>query len=161
MSAIFSPCGKYRYRLDREVNDWGIIVGLFGVNPSVAGVVKNDPTITKELGFARVQGWGKIVKVNPFAFISTDVSGLRDAEDPVGANNWAHINAAISECDILIPCWGRRAKVPKKLQHHLDNLMVQIMVSGKPVFIFGRTKCGEPMHPLMLPYSTELVQING
>lgn len=34
MSAILSPCGLYRYRLERTVGMEGPVYAFFGVNPS-------------------------------------------------------------------------------------------------------------------------------
>jgi len=31
-SAVLSPCGRYRYRLDREIQPEGIVIAYFGIN---------------------------------------------------------------------------------------------------------------------------------
>src|SRR5690242_17608554 len=76
VSAVFSEGGEetglFRYRLDRHVQDDGIVAALCGVNPSTAGAEANDQTIRKDLGFARIHGWRQIIKVNKFAFRATD-----------------------------------------------------------------------------------------
>lgn len=58
---------------------------------------------------------------------------------------------------ILVPCWGDRGKVPPHLRHHFDALKRLIFASTKPVKIFGLTAGGDPKHPLMLGYDTQLV----
>lgn len=56
--AVFSPCGKYRYRLWRVWGDADRRCLFIGVNPSKAGAVDNDHTIRKEIGFAKRWGFG-------------------------------------------------------------------------------------------------------
>ncbi len=44
MSAILSPCGRYRYRLEREVQADGRVFAYFGINPSTADADLDDAT---------------------------------------------------------------------------------------------------------------------
>lgn len=157
MSAIFSPDGVHRYRLDRDVQLDGIVAALIGVNPSIAGVTKNDQTIAKDIGFAKVHGWRKIIKVNVFSFVSTKVRGLATCAEARGPDYFGHLVGVIDEADVVIACWGSRDKVPKPLRHHIDEMCNLLAVTTKPVLTFGLTKSGDPMHPLMLGYSTPLV----
>ena len=76
--------------------------------------------------------------------------------DGVGPQ-WVRLAEIIAEADILVPCWGDRNKVPPHLRHHFDALKRLIFASGKPVKIFGLTAGGDPKHPLMLGYDTQLV----
>lgn len=138
----------------------GVVVALFGINPSVANAVKNDNTISKEIGFSKVNGWKRIIKGNVFGFISKEVRGLALANDPIGALNHRYLQEIIQEADVLIPCWGRRSKIPKRLQAQPLLVMEMLKASGKPLMTFGLTVNGDPMHPLMLPYSTVLQRIN-
>lgn len=131
MSAVFNPCGLFRYRLERQVQ--------------LAGVV-----------FAQRNGARAYIAGNPFAFRATDVRALAAAADPVGPENDAHIAAIIRDADVLVPCWGNRAKLPPSLRPRLDALADMLHASGKPVRVFGFTG-GDPLHPLMLGYATPLV----
>lgn len=157
MSAVLSDCGAYRYRLDRNVQRDGIVCALIGVNPSTADALVNDATIRKDIGFAKVNGWRKIIKGNVFAYRSTDVRNLANVEDPIGPLNRWHIDQIIGDADLLVPCYGDRGKLPKALRVYLDRMLDYLAASGKPVRIFGRTKGGDPLHPLMLGYDTPLV----
>jgi hypothetical protein len=160
MSAVISECGLYRYRLDRTVRIEGPVAAFFGVNPSTATAFVSDATIRKEIGFSAVHGWRRLIKGNVFAFRATDVGELATAVDPMGPENQRYIREIAAEADIIIPCWGRRSKIPKHMRHHLDETLELLLSAGKPVMTFGYTKCGEPLHPLMLPYSTVLQPIN-
>lgn len=161
MSAIISACGQFRTRLERDVQMGGIVVALFGVNPSTADASKNDATIRKDIGFAKVNGWRRIIKGNVFSYRATDVRALRTAPDPVGPDNAEHLRQIIADADMLVPCWGSRAKVPRELHRHIDALRDLLLASGKPVMAFGFAASGDPLHPLMLPYDTRLVRFTG
>src|SRR5687767_7328904 len=106
MSAIFSDGGEeeafYRWYLGRDVQDEGIIAALVGVNPSVAGVEKNDQTIRKDIGFAQRNGWRRIIKVNKFAKRATDVRELANAFDPIGPENDRYLAQAFEEADVIV-----------------------------------------------------------
>ena len=88
----------------------------------------------------------------------SDVRELAAAMDPIGPDNALHLEEIIREADVLVPCWGSRTKLPKQLHLHLDNLMEQLVQSGKPVMTFGLTNSGDPKHPLTLGYDTPLVE---
>lgn len=156
MSAILSPCKKYRYRLDRTVAMTGPVYAFFGVNPSTADASLDDATVRKWIGFCKRLGGSRFIVGNVFAYRATDVRELAAIDDPHGPDIGDHITDIINEADILVPCWGNTAKVPPTLQSFFDVLMDALTSSGKPVMHFGLTKSGDPKHPLMLGYSTPL-----
>lgn len=156
MSAIISPCGKYRYRLDRQVAMEGPVYAFFGINPSTADAIKPDPTVSKWIGFTKVWGGSRFIVGNVFAYRSKNVKVLATVEDPFGDKIGDHVTDILTEADILVPCWGNTSKVPPKLRFAFDVLLDALVSSGKPVRHFGLTKAGDPMHPLMLSYDTKL-----
>jgi hypothetical protein len=155
-SAVISPCGIWRYRLDRSVQEQGIVAAFFGVNGSTAGPIEEDQTTSKWRGFSLRNGFRRYIAANPFAYRATDVRMLAKVADPVGPENARYLAEVIAEADVLVPCWGNRAKVPHSLRHHFDRLADQIFAAGKPVLTFGFTNSGDPKHPLMLGYDTPL-----
>lgn len=157
MSAVISPCGLYRHRLDRDMHVPGLVFAYFGVNPSTAGAEAEDHTTMKWRGFTLCNGGGYYIAGNPFGYRATDVRELAKVADPIGPDNDRHIGEIILDADILVPCWGRRDKLTLSLRHHLDALAARLHASGKPVKVFGLTASGDPKHPLMLGYSTPLV----
>lgn len=160
-SAIISDCGIYRYRLDRQWGDDGLTFAFFGVNPSTADGDVEDQTTLKWRGFAERNGGKGYIAGNPFAFRTTDVKALMTTKDPVGPDNAQHIGEIIACADILVPCWGNTSKVPPHLRFHFTALMKRLVSSGKPVKVFGFTKNRSPLHPLMLGYGTQLVEIGS
>lgn len=157
MAAILSPCGVYRYRLEREVADVGLTYAFFGVNPSTADAETDDATVRKWRGFCERWGAKRFIVGNVFAYRATDVGELSRALDPVGPENRTHQRDIIQEADVLVPCWGAREKVKDVSRIPFTWLIKDLTESGKPLKCFGLTKGGDPKHPLMLGYSTELV----
>jgi len=161
VSAILSDDLRYRYRLEREVLPDGFVIAYFGINPSTADATLDDSTVKKWIGFSERLGARKFIVGNVFAYRATDVGELADAYNPVGSDNITHIENIIADADLLVPCWGNRGKVPKALRPQIDWLAARMSFEtqkqeGKPVLVFGRTKSGDPLHPLMLPYATQL-----
>lgn len=161
MTAWFSEGGEaeavFRWRLDRDVCDEGIVAALIGVNPSTAGVSVDDQTIRKDLGFAARRGWRRIIKVNKCAFRAKDVKDLRHAVDAIGPENDCWLAAAFDEADVLVPCWGPLAKLPKYLRRRWREVVRLMEKSGKPIMCLGMCGDGQPRHTLMLAYDTPLV----
>ncbi len=157
MSAIISDCLQYRYRLEREIHDFGDkVIAYFGVNPSTADATIDDATVRKWIMFSKMYNARKFIVGNVFAWRTPDVRHLKTAKDPIGPDNCYHLHQIVYDADLLIPCWGSRNKVPRHLRHHLDELMSQLILSGKTVAIFGRTTSADPKHPLFLSYETQL-----
>jgi hypothetical protein len=157
-SATISRCGTWRYRLEREVAAQGPVFAYFGVNGSTATAGVDDHTVRKWIGFTERNGGSRFIVGNAFAFRATDVRELGQASDPVGPRNRSHIARIIADADILVPCWGSRGKLPRRLHAQLDALREQILAAGKPVRIWGLSQSGDPLHPLTLAYSLPLVE---
>ncbi|MBU9293051.1 DUF1643 domain-containing protein [Burkholderia multivorans] len=157
MSAIISPCCRYRYRLEREVAPTGFVVAFFGVNASRADASIRDHTDLKWTGFAYRWGARKYIAGNPFAYRSPSVLDLAAVVDPIGPENDAYLTQIIGDADLLVPCWGDRGKLPKCLRPRLHAVEGMLRASGKPLKVFGLTAKGDPKHPLMLPYDTALI----
>ena len=127
------------------------------MNPSTADASVDDATVRKWRGFVQRWGGSRFIVGNVFAYRATDVNELATAVDPFGDLIGDHITDIITEADILVPCWGNTSKVPPSLRYAFGELMDALLSSGKPVKCFGLTASGDPRHPLMLGYSTPLV----
>lgn len=161
MSATLSECGQYRYRLDRQVAPLLVTkpVLFIGINPSTADAEDDDATIRKMIGFVSRWGYSSFLVGNVFAYRATDVRELAAVPDPSGGTeNINHLTAMIDECEFVVPCWGNESKVPRRLHAHFHIVRTMLRLYQKPVYTFGLTQSGDPKHPLMLPYTTELVR---
>src|SRR5688500_10998560 len=117
MSAIISPDGTYRYRLEREGAGDGA-TAIIMVNPSTADAEKDDATIRKLKGFGERYQWGKLIVGNLFAYRSTDVRELATAADPVGPDNGYRLAEIFLDAERCVFAWGPMAKLPKRLRAH-------------------------------------------
>lgn len=161
MSAIISPCGNYRYRLERDCappSEGSKVIAYFGINPSTADATLDDATVRKWKGFTVRNGGHRFIVGNVYAYRATDVGALYHADDAVGPENLRHLKQIIADADILVPCWGSSGKLLKSLRGRLKTVMYMLQASGKPVMHFGLTASGDPMHPLMLSYNTPLIE---
>lgn len=157
MSAIISECLRYRYRLERYVQAEGQVFAFFGINPSTADATLDDQTVKKWRGFSQRHGARRFIVGNVFAFRSANPRVLELVADPFGPECQQHLQEIIQEADVLVPCWGALGKMPTSLRGAPAELLALLVASGKPVLHFGRTACGQPKHPMLLPYSTPLL----
>lgn len=161
MNAIISPCGQYRYRLERTVAMEGPVYAFFGINPSTADASLDDATVRKWTGFCKRWGASRFIVGNVSPLRATDVRELKTRLISAQAcgDNLSALCQIIREADVLVPCWGDRGKVPRVIHNDIDQLMAMIKTSSKPVMHLGLTKGGDPKHPLMLGYDTPLLPL--
>ena len=154
-AAELSECGLYRYFLMRE---WSAALKLrfLMLNPSVADWKNDDPTIRKCMGFAEALGFGGIIVMNLFAFRATYPIDLVDAIDPVGPEN-DHWTRALTTNEAPIVCaWGSSGNTAVRRLVQARLPVVQALLGKHPLACLGRSQDGQPRHPLMLSYSTQL-----
>lgn len=170
MSAIISPCGRYRYRLERLIpSDGGHTfdtpetVAVIMVNPSTADADNDDATIRKLKGFGRKHGWAKVIVGNLFAYRATDVRELGKVNDPVGPDNMKHLTEIFAEADRIIFAWGPATKLPRQWRPQIGNVvkLASECVDFMPESIGQPAKDGQPRHPLMLSYNEPLMPWRG
>ena len=142
-AAVMSDCDRYRYFLSRRLGCSSRIVAFIGLNPSTADATHDDPTIRRCVGFARCRDAGMLVMVNLFALRSTDPAALRTHIDPIGPDNDAWIDYAISVADVVIAAWGNGGL----LLGRSDT--VSSRYKGR-LEAFEVTKAKMPKHPLYI-----------
>ncbi len=141
--ARLSPCGTYRYSLNRRWDIGRPRVGWIMLNPSTADAEVDDPTIRRCMGFARSWGYGGIVVRNLYALRATDPRELRKHSDPIGPDN------LLDECasdPLTIAAWGAHGAWRDR-GNSVRSLLNRI---GIPLYHLGLTKDGHPRHPLYL-----------
>lgn len=152
---------EYRFMLWRTFDPSKPALNLIGLNPSKAGTEKNDPTITRELTLARMNGFGSIIKTNLFAFVSTDPKALEvdNVARIIGPPNDLWIDAAAQYGRRVAICWG----VGGALHARAHDVATRILAKyADKVYCFGTTKAGFPRHTARLPYSCgRLVRFTG
>ena len=152
-SAVFD--GPYRYLLTREWDAEVKRVVWCACNPSIATAEVSDPTITREIGFAKSWGYGGLVQTNIYALVSTDPKPLRTHLAPVGPENDRYIlEAALSpRCGRFVAAWG---DVGGKVGTRAQEVLEMLRANGVEVWCLGKTKNNNPVHPLYIPGNREL-----
>ncbi|TPI15715.1 DUF1643 domain-containing protein [Mesorhizobium sp. B4-1-3] len=160
MSAIFSECGGYRYRLDRHIGD-GPPIGFMLHNPSTAGATDDDATSRRGIGFARDLGYGRLIFINPWARVATKPRDLWSAEDPIGPENDTYIRSAVAEVSssggIIVAAWGRvspPAALRRAARARIESLVQMIEREGGQLYALGVNLDGSPKHPLYVKGDT-------
>lgn len=152
--AVFTPDRTRRlllgraWDLDAPTAHWTMI------NPSKAGAHENDPTIWKVVGFSRRRAGGVIVS-NLTSLISTDPRGLVGRHDLIGPHDEDALRVG-SPFGYRVLAWG--AFPSRKVRDALHRQWAAAL-SGGQRWCYGKTKDGEPRHPLMLAYATPLVSM--
>lgn len=150
--ALRSPDKLHRYRLRRPLAEVGPTVLVVMQNPSKAGADENDPTITRVIGFGRRLGAGRLIVVNMGAGVATDPADFLKMDDPIGPMNYRILQECILGVDIAIAAWGDLSPRLRKL----FRLSLGIIKEFKGMKCLGKTKSGDPRHPLYLSQNTEL-----
>ena len=151
-SAVFSSCRKYRYSLTRSWNSADGYVLFIGLNPSIADEMVDDPTLKRCLNFAKEWGYGGLIMVNLFAYMSTYPSELKKVALPIGKENNKHILEGYQKCQLTVIAWGNDGyllKRDKEVLAIIDNPMC-----------LNINKSGQPAHPLYQKKSQELINFN-
>lgn len=156
-AATISDCGAYRYRLSRTWAVQHATMAFVMLNPSTADADVDDPTIRKCIGFATRSGYGGIEVVNLYAYRATDPKNLRAAGYPVGPDNDEHTEAVCRQATTVVCAWGVNAE---GLSRPAEVLRMLKGWGIKPRALRINQR-GTPLHPLMLPYSCQLVELGG
>ena len=156
--AVISRCGNYRYSLTRK---WGAgerKVAWLMLNPSTADAWTDDATIRKCIGFSMRWGFHQLEVVNLFALRSSDPKSLRYTKDPFGPDNMRYVLGATCESEFVVCAWGCESELRTLRRMGRDPFrLISESFAAKLTFqCLGRSKSGNPYHPLMLPYSTPL-----
>jgi hypothetical protein len=148
---VFSPCGKFRYKLWRRWAE-GPTLAWCMLNPSTADAEHNDPTVRRCIERAKLLGYAGIFVVNIFAFRATLPSNMLSATDPVGPENDSAIMQVAADSEIVVCAWGSHGTF-------LDRgKAVLAMLPKEKLRHLGLTKHGQPGHPLYVPYSQPLLE---
>jgi len=133
-------------------------LAICGLNPSTADETKDDPTIRRELAFARREGRMGIIKVNLIAYRATDPDDVQTAHDramkvasaphPVSGWNDPWLDRAFS-LGTPVAAWGAGLwPWAAGLASYAQTAARK--ATGTEMLCFGTTKNGHPRHPLYL-----------
>jgi hypothetical protein len=151
-AAAFSPCGRYRWWLQRQWEPRRPRLIFIGLNPSRADHRRDDPTLRRLVGLARGWGFGGLEVLNLFAWISPSPAALCRQVDPVGtdADRWLLRRLALHPQAPVWLGWGAQADRSGRSSE------VLALLQGRELRAIGRTRSGQPRHPLYAPASARL-----
>lgn len=152
-AAVFSPCGKYRYRLWRiwDTNRPSLVMVM--LNPSIADDTKNDPTVERCQRRAIAMGYGALQVTNIFALVSTDPAALYATDDPVGPANNDAIREAVKDAGMVLVAWGTHGGHIERAK----DVVSLLRNCGVTPYCLGTNADGSPKHPLYVGYAKEPV----
>lgn len=152
-NAYFSDA-QHRVWLRRRLGMFGEPLGFILHNPSVAGVVENDPTARRGMSFGASIGASDLIFVNAATGIATDADDLAMMDDPVGPMADEALRVAADFClsrgGKLIAAWGT-PKGKTATKRLMDARFRDILRLGLPLHVLRLTSSGYPEHPLYLP----------
>ncbi len=146
--ARYSDDERHRYTLTRVWNKNLPKVSFIGLNPSTATELKNDPTVTRMINFAKKWNYGSATILNLFAFRATFPEDLKKSSDPIGKENDFWIKQEITSSSKIIAAWGNHGKFLNRSSEVLRYL--------REFYHFGLTKQNEPRHVLYLSSEAKL-----
>ncbi len=154
------PCGafidgSYRYRLWRTLEEVRTTKRVLFVmlNPSTADEHRDDPTLRRCIGFAKQWGFRRVDVCNLFAYRSSSPRVLRTAVDPVGPLNDGVLREVAAEAALTVVAWGADGKLGRR-----GDYVAATVLRKRALYCLGRTRSGEPRHPLYVPRSAELIR---
>ena len=149
--AVISECGLYRPWLLRVWDDTLPRMGFIQLNPSEADASIDDPTLRRDMYFARREGFGGVELTNLYDFRAKDPKDLARAASPVSGACDEHICRMLSRCAKTVAGYGAHPLAVKREGELLDMLDARDVL-----WCLGLTKGGMPRHPLYLRNDTPL-----
>lgn len=161
MTAIFSDDRVYRYYLERTLREPLFtnpqdVMCFVMLNPSTADEVVDDPTIRKCIGFATRTAASRIAVVNLFAVRETDPKAMKKHPEPIGERNDHWIKEAASQSKWVVCAWGNHGLFGGR-GRAVYSMLATVKAPGT-LLALGRTKRGQPEHPLMIGYDRPLIR---
>lgn len=158
--ALLSPGRTYRYYLSRSWNHKLPAIVFIGVNPSTADEEKDDQTIKKLITFSKNWGYGGFTILNLYPYITPHKENLpiyfkKEVFEKYQEKNMAFLKEhKETEIDVVF-MWG---KLHRKF--YTDHVW-RIKRWFPKALCFGKNQDGSPIHPLFLPYTTNLIPFSG
>ncbi len=174
-AAIFSPCGRYRWWLQRTWQPERPTLLFVGLNPSCADGQRDDPTLRRLVAYGRRWGFGRLEVINLFGAVATTPAALKRLPDPLGSDNEAWIRRCLGRlgpwCSEAIPVRESARAEPLEPVGSLlwlgwgnggawrgrDRALLALVAEfmARP-FALGCTASGQPRHPLYCPATMTL-----
>lgn len=151
--ATFSEDRAYRQLLWRVWEENATLLNVIGLNPSKAGEIESDPTITRQIERAKRLRCGGLLMTNAYDLVATDPKDMKRHERPLSSENDKHIiiaaDRAIASGGYVLCAWGRNC-----LQARQKEILR--LLAGWETWCLGENADGTPIHPLYISYDVLL-----
>lgn len=167
----------YRWSATRAWGPGRTILWML-LNPSVADDLRDDPTMLRMIGFSYRWGYGSMVVVNAYPFVSSTTDRLRawrktwdhktyEANGmrpwPFDRSSWSafhhnlrNISGLIQDDTVVIAAWGAGLpeadlqQIRRGVWRNVDSLEHDGFLGPTEIdwWCIGKTKGGAPIHPL-------------
>lgn len=149
--AVFSDGGEeaalYRHMLWRYWGPGKTFLHVCGLNPSTAGHTANDPTIRREIDFAKRWGFDGLLKTNAFDLRATNPKVMLRHLAPMSEDCDWWIYECSKRAGLDVAAWGKDGG------HNNRSFYLKRMFVWK---CLGKTQNGQPRHPLYVRADTIL-----
>lgn len=152
-SAVVSSCGHYTYRVDEEVANEGDVIMFLGMH---AIPTRTTHTTKRYRHFARKFGARKFIATNLFARQAANARALAYYRWPIGPDYTQELVQAIREADRIILNYGSLVTLRQEFYKHVDDVLMLLHYSGKPMYTLGQTLHGHPLSANVASYDAEL-----
>ena len=152
-SAVFGGSNhEYRYQLIRTWDATKPSVLFVMMNPSVADLEANDPTVGRCFAWAVHHGFGTLLVGNVFAYRATQRERLLEVTDPIGPDNDRHLVMMARQAELIVFAYGQ----PHRTLLDRGPAVAQLIANTlkRPVHVLKLSKAGIPWHPLYLKRET-------
>lgn len=154
-AALFSENEKYRYLYTWR---WGAGPRLLWVmlNPGTSPDSLIDPTLRRCRSFSEAARYGSFGVVNLRPLCTAKPSELLAADIPTFADvmNDGIVRSQVQASDAVVYAWGSHGS---KYPNEVDRVLAAVNARGRRQFCLGRTRMGQPRHPLYIPNGQELI----
>lgn len=123
---------------------------VIGLNPSTADETRDDPTIRRCIGFAKLNACESLCMTNLFAFRATDPQDMRREASPVGDENDEWLDRCSSGATLILAAWGKHGS-------HIGRAAAVAKRFPDKLWCLGTNLDGSPKHPLYVPYHQHLI----
>jgi len=124
------------------------------LNPSTAGALNDDPTITRSTARASQDGFGALIQENLSAYISTDPKIFVTEGCQIGVETDDYLKQAITLAlasgGQVVCGWGSFRGISERA--------AQVLKMIPEPYCLGINADGSPKHPLYISYKTQVVK---
>ena len=128
------------------------MVAFIMLNPSTADADRDDPTLRACMQFAQRWDYAALSVVNLFGYRTPHPKVLKQAVDPIGAENDTYVLRAVEAAQAVVLGWGNEGGFLGR-----DRAVLSLLAShSQKLYYLQCNKSGHPRHPLYIKRDVQL-----